>query len=291
MTIEINRLPFIDYCLDQLFNSHNKQIELYLAIILYNLFKEIEVSKKYSLPDKCETYENLITYIEQLDFSMDYSKEKEITPDKENSIHTGVLIYSLVLNIISYILLNANEKAFDYSVTVRLLENVIRVIGEVVICYNNIPKKIAENENMKNVFMILMGRCSNEVFMSLTNVLHCFLSSKNKQIDIIIFVINAIMKIISNCNSFLNNSKHNENSIQSYIILLDAILSGILNIKISEFDLNLIKTFYQEVITFLQGKDTYKLSQECHIHLTNLQDKIKIYEQNINNNINASNII
>ena len=99
------------------------------------------------------------------------------------------------------------------------------------------------------------------------------------------------MKIISNCNSFLNNSKHNENSIQSYIILLDAILSGILNIKISEFDLNLIKTFYQEVITFLQGKDTYKLSQECHINLTNLQDKIKIYEQNINNNINASNII
>ena len=63
MTIEINRLPFIDYCLDQLFNSHNKQIELYLAIILYNLFKEIEVSKKYSLPDKCETYENLIKYI------------------------------------------------------------------------------------------------------------------------------------------------------------------------------------------------------------------------------------
>jgi hypothetical protein len=99
------------------------------------------------------------------------------------------------------------------------------------------------------------------------------------------------MKIISNCNSFLNNYKHNENSIQSYIILLDAILSGILNIKISEFDLNLIKTFSQEVITFLQGKDTYKLSQECHIHLTNLQDKIKIYEQNINNNINASNII
>ena len=231
--------------------KNDKNFELYVLTNLSHLLKEFQICKKI---DFNETYIIFVQYFLNLNYNLyDTSKNQKLKISQEEFL-LNTLLYELALNNISYLFNNAKEKQLNIELTIKIIENINKVFGELIICYKSIDEP----------------KICNEIFYTILNFLNSFYLSKNKHINLIILTVNIMIKYLAHIIEFLKDSFMNENENQNtdiikiYMIYLYSLLNELLNININEFVVDDFDKFIREIKSFLYSKE-----------------KLILYEQNI----------
>ena len=247
---EIQNKKILEVLINLLTSKKNdKNFELYVLTNLSHFLKEFQICNKI---DFNETYIILVQYLLNLDYNLyDSSKNQKLKISQEQFL-LNTLLYELTLNNISYLFNNAKEKQLDFELTIKIIENINKIFGELIICYKSIDEP----------------KICNEIFYTILNFLNSFYLSKNKHINLIILTVNIMIKYLEHLLEFLKDNLNNENQnndiIKIYMIYLYSLLNELLNINVNEFNVEDFDKFIREIKSFLNSKE-----------------KLVLYEQNI----------
>ena len=267
---EIQNKKILNVLINLLTIKRNDKIfDLYVLTNLSHFLKEFQICKKV---DFNETYIILVQYLLNLDYNLyDSSKNKKLTIPIEKFL-LNTLLYELTLNNISYLFNNAKEKQLNYELTIKIIENINKVFGQLIICFKSINEP----------------KICNEIFYTILNFLNSFYLSKNKQINIIILTINLMIKYFEQIIEFLNECFNDENKnkeiIKIYMIYLYSLLNELLNINVNEFNVEDLNKFIIEIKGFLSSKEKIILFEQNNRLLEKILHNITLY--NAKNEIN-----
>lgn len=248
-----NETKIIPILINNLNTAIQKDNKLYLLIVLNHLLKEYFICKKYISND---IYTILVKEIISLNLSINSS-----TNTNDENLFRDVLIFSLCLNNIECLFNNAQHKQLDLQVTVNLMQNVVNLFGQVVVAHKDIENK----------------KISNEIFYNVIGFFNVYLLSKVKNIELVIFVINFIVKTSKQIFDFLNTyqgEKFFKSTNKNFVICLNTILINILNIKLTEFNKDEIDVFVKDIDTFNQKQKNEVLFYQNSDKIAELKDKI-----------------
>ena len=249
----------IDFLLETISkNSKDRKNELYILSILYHLFKEYLICNNFS---NDENYEILINYLLNLNYRLyEESKNKKVDLSDEEFL-TLCLLYELTINNISQLFINSKEKILSLELSVKLLENITFIFGQCLSSYNVIDNK----------------RITVETFFTIINFINIYFLSKNKQIDMILFLINFITKFSNMIYNFINYA-NDKNTIKAYIITLYSTLTEILNLKMSDLNIDDLLNFCEDSNQFMKDKEAYPLFFEIINKITKIKSKIRTHK-------------
>lgn len=239
-------------------NSKDRINELYILSILYNLFKEYLICNNYSNDDN---YEILINYLLNLDYHLyEESKNKKVELNDEDFL-TICLLYELTINNISQLFINSKEKMLSLELSVKLLENLTSIFGQCISSFNAIDNK----------------RITVETFYTIINFINIYFLSKNKQIDMILFLINFMTKFSNMIYNFIKYA-NDKKIIKAYIITLYSTLIEILNLKMSDLNIDDLLNFCEDSYQFIKDKEAYPLCFEIIDKITKIKAKIRTHK-------------
>ena len=188
------------------------------------------------------------------------SKNKKVDLSDEEFL-TLCLLYELTINNISQLFINSKEKILSLELSVKLLENITFIFGQCLSSYNVIDNK----------------RITVETFFTIINFINIYFLSKNKQIDMILFLINFITKFSNMIYIFITYA-NDKNTIKAYIITLYSTLTEILNLKMSDLNIDDLLNFCEDSYQFMKDKEAYPLFFEIINKITKIKSKIRTHK-------------
>jgi hypothetical protein len=242
-------------------NEKDRNNELYILTIINHLLKEYQICKDYS---NDTNYEILINYLKNLNVRLyDVSSNKKIEISEEEFL-TNIILYELTMNNISQLFINSKEKILSLELSAKLLENLTSIFGQCLTTFNLVDNK----------------KITIEVFYTVINFINSYFLSKNKQIDMIVFLINFIIKCSNMIYNFIKYS--NDNNIKKvYIVTLYSILIECLNLKMSDLNIDDLLIFAEDSYQFIKDKEAFPLFYEIMNKITEIKNKIRIHKSKI----------
>lgn len=272
----------IKKCLDNLyFNSETKitplllknlmvtkdrDTKLYLLMVLNHLLKEYFIVNRYT---NNEVYKTLCNdLINQNLIIFDFNSGKGNYKLSEDELFREGLIFDLLLNNIECLFNNCkNSSQLDLDMTVKVVKFVMNVFSQIVTAHHSILDK----------------KLCFEIFYNIIGFVNVYLSSKTRNIDLVIYVINFWFKVNEDIYGFLNEYEGQlgvDSCVKNYVITLETILKSTLGIKLTELNQDELEKFLKNTEEFNKDKKRYPNYYENTSRIEEIKDKINKLKEN-----------
>ena len=269
--------------LNNLHLTNNKDNKLYLLLNLNHLIKEniikkIDKNLNEDLEGKEEkTFDNelFVAFCKEINdlklMIYDLNQKKVNSKINDENLFRDVIIYCLCLNNIECLfnIWDKRKDVLNLKSTQDLIQNISDIFCQIISAHSAISNKVI----------------CNELFYNIIGFINIYLLSDIKNFDLVIYLINLLVKTNQHIYGYINTYKNEEFfkfSIKNYITTLNTILVNMIGISLDELDKDQIDNFLKNSENFNKDKKFELLYYKNNELIGELKGKIQLAALNKN---------
>jgi hypothetical protein len=269
--------------LNNLHLTNNKDNKLYILLNLNHLIKENIIKKiDKNLNDDLEgkeekTFDNelFVAFCKEINdlklMIYDLNQKKVNSKINDENLFRDVIIYCLCLNNIECLFdkWDKRKDALNLKSTQDLIQNISDIFCQIISAHSAISNKVI----------------CNELFYNIIGFINIYLLSDLKNFDLVIYLINLLVKTNQHIYGYINTYKNEEFFkfyIKNYITTLNTILVNMIGISLDELDKDQIDNFLKNSENFNKDKKFELLYYKNNELIGELKGKIQLAALNKN---------
>lgn len=272
LCFKIEKIDLVSLILSQLAQS-DRTISMLLFLNLSHILKEISYAKKYSTND---LYLSITDYYCNYIYSP-YEEMKLFSIDEKERMMRDALLYGLLVNNITYIIVNAKEKGLRLDITTKVIVKAMELIATILT--ESKPKLKTNDSKTNNDYLQFLGVINKIIISSLLKLIYALLISKNSQINLNTSIVNVFCKLSKEAFDYVKQA--NDCSLKKeFMILLNELLYSIIHIQSDQLEIENVRLFIKEsesLLTSEEKNDNGLIEEKIRSNVIEVKEKIRIH--------------